>query len=357
MTKAVVPNAIAGKSPELQPGYLSVPLGWAAQPLLSLVNSNHGLAADLLQIDRARMHLMALVFAHCEDRNIRTNLLSDAQLLLRGSFNEVVDATLQKRLIGLKRTLEKLPIKVLSQESYRHLAESLEEEASAKLMHQADGISEAFIEIFHTVPQPIRRIVALTALSHSIELPGLADALHLLASRGAAPSFDALIAELAAIRQPAQFVARIRKLIAALPLPQCTPPASIGHAKRIDDSEQIRRLGRIWRNCLEAFVDEVNNGIAAIYLWPHRTTPAACLAWRFGRIGWALKDVKGPRNADLPAERALEIKNAFAEVGIVHSRGIWALKRIMEEPSHRRAREIIEEETEIEEMYEEFDAD
>src|SRR5947207_11132333 len=90
---------------------------------------------------------------------------------------------------------------------------------------------------------------------------------------------------------------------------------------------KIRRLAKRWNNCLaEIYVDAVNNGQSAIYIWPHRGTPAVCLVTRHGRLGWALESAKGPENADLPPKRLAEIYGAFAEVGIPTESAIEALE-------------------------------
>jgi hypothetical protein len=48
------------------PGFLLSPFGWAAEPLAAMVNAEPALLADLFEMSRARMHLIALALAHLE---------------------------------------------------------------------------------------------------------------------------------------------------------------------------------------------------------------------------------------------------------------------------------------------------
>jgi hypothetical protein len=94
-------------------------------------------------------------------------------------------------------------------------------------------LQEEYLGLLHNIPAPLRRIAAGAIDDLRIKPEGLVDGLRFLAARGAAPSFDALVADLAAIRQPAQFAARIGNLVQQLPLPEPIPPAMVGGARRL----------------------------------------------------------------------------------------------------------------------------
>ncbi len=70
-----------------------------------------------------------------------------------------------------------------------------------------------------------------------------------------------------AIRQAAQFIARISKLVQRIPLPELMPPATVGGARRLDDTAEICTLAKRWKNCLaDCYLDAVNECRSAIYL-------------------------------------------------------------------------------------------
>lgn len=54
----------------------------------------------------------------------------------------------------------------------------------------------------------------------------------------------------------------------------------------------------------------------AVYLLEHSDAPAACSVRKYGRLGWFLEQVKGPRNVDIEPKRLADIRSAFSEVGI-----------------------------------------
>jgi hypothetical protein len=62
----VASAASAKQSTRRLPGFLISPFGWAAEPLAVMVNSEPSLVADLFEMSRARMHLIALALAHLE---------------------------------------------------------------------------------------------------------------------------------------------------------------------------------------------------------------------------------------------------------------------------------------------------
>jgi len=252
---------------------------------------------------------------------------SFARLIMLGAPTAVLDAALGRRPAGLRRALGHLPVGVLPRASYHHLIALLEEPATAKLIYHVELVQEQYLDLLHSIPAPLRRVAAGAIEDLRIKPEGLADGLRLLAARGAASSFDVLVADLAAIRQPAQFLARIGKLVSQLPLPDLLPPATVGGARRLDDIAEICRLAKRWKNCLaDCYLDAVNECRSAIYLWPHAQTPAVCVVTRHGRLGWALQDAKGPENAELPPTRLEEICRAFAATDIPKEDAIQALE-------------------------------
>jgi len=51
----------------LAPGYLLTPFGWAAQPLAAMIQTDPALVTQLFELDRPRMHVIALALAHLDD--------------------------------------------------------------------------------------------------------------------------------------------------------------------------------------------------------------------------------------------------------------------------------------------------
>ena len=171
----------------------------------------------------------------------------------------------------------------------------------------------------------------LRALDHRDRDYGFSDGLRLLVSRGAASSFDALVSELASASQPEQVYAKISKLVEALPLPDALPPPQIDNARRLDQATAIRSLATNWHNCLAHYLQDVDAGACAIYLWEHDNIPAACLVRRYRRLGWFLEEVGGPRNVPIEPEQLAKIRAAFGEAGIPHYESIAAIFSMIRE--------------------------
>jgi hypothetical protein len=345
-------------APQRSPGYLMVPFGWVAKPLGATLEGDPSLYPALFTLSRRRMHLMALALAHWRGEIDA----SFARLIVSGTPAAVLDAVLGHRLKGLKRALGHLPVVVLPRKSYLQLVELLEDPAAAKLIYHLESLQEGYIGLLHSIPAVLRRVTAAAIERFGIQ-DGLGEGLRILAARGAAPSFDALVADLAAIRQPTQLVARLGRLVQQLPLPDLMPPAIVAEARRLDDVGEIGRLSKRFKNCLaDCYLNAVNDGRTAIYYWPHALAPAVCAVNRHGRIGWALQDAKGPENADLPPARMEEIRCAFAAAGIPGEMAVEALEqaagasplrphRIRRGWARRRNDAV-----ELQEMFEEFEA-
>jgi len=340
---------------QLSPGYLMQPFGWAAKPLAAMFQADASLYSALFTLSRQRMHLIALALAHWS-REIDARF---ARLLFVDAAPVVLDAVLGRRPIGIKRALDRLPVGVLPRASYRQLVELLENPATAKLIHHADSVEEEYLALLHNIPVPLRRIAAAAIDGLGVKPEGLGDGLRILAARGVAPTFEALVADLAVIRQPAQFIARIEKLVQRLPLPTLMPPATVGGAQRIDDIVEICALAKRWKNCLsDCYLSAVNECRSAIYLWPHAETPAVCVVSRHGRLGWGLETAKGPENAELPLSRMDEICCAFDAAGIPKESAIEALEHAAQGsllPRHR-ARRRRRRDADYDEMYQDVEA-
>ena len=309
---------------KLVPGYLLTPFGWAAQLLAGMVDAEPDLLAHVFELDRQRMHVIALALAHL-DGNPPPQL---GPVLLRGSARDLLHRVLGRSPVGIKRVLRRLPFAVLSQLSYRRLVQLLDNPQATKLLHHLPDaeITDSMIGVLYEVPAPLRAVALATrGLIHKLFPEGL----RLLASRGAAPSFDLLVADLATRSQPGQFVARIKDLVASLPLPQTLPPAQIGIARRLDSTGEVCALANQWKNCLGERTVQIDAGECAIYLWDDPTAPAVCQVTRHGRLGWFLSEALGPRNIEPEPEQMQQIRSAFADAGIPASSVACAIDCIL----------------------------
>src|SRR5258708_764553 len=198
----------------LVPGYLLTPFGWAAQPLAAMVAAEPTLLAYLFELDRPRMHVIALALAHLDGQA----LPRFGPILLRASARDILERVLGRTPVALKGVLRRLPFAVLTRQRYRRLVELLDhQEAARGLYRLAEAeITDSTIRLLYEVPASLRSVV-VAVLGFAQRLDNLPDGLRLLASRGAAPSFDALVADLAGQSQPGQFIARLKHLVAALP--------------------------------------------------------------------------------------------------------------------------------------------
>ena len=129
-------------------------------------------------------------------------------------------------------------------------------------------------------------------------------------------AFDSMVSELGALDQTDQVIAQIADVVDGLPLPVSLPPPFVGLFRRIDDVGEIKKLAKTWDNCLADYLHTVNDGTGAVYQSDADGLPAVAFVLRYGRLGWLLNQIKGPKNIDIEASRQSSSQNAFLEAGI-----------------------------------------
>jgi len=317
-------NNIDPAAPPRRVGYLLAPFGWAAQPLLALARAEPALLSNLFELPRHRMHAIALALAHIEPDESR----EFGPLITRASSRQIIIHALGRSPTGITRVLQRLPASVLERKNYRELVKLLNEPKTATL-HHVEAIDDYAIRLLCDMPVESVQIAQFVLDRRIGRLDGFADGLRFLVSRGASPSFEALIADFATIRRPGQLIVKIKHLVESLPPPESLPPALIGNARRLDRPAELRALGKRWQNCLGHYVQQIDDGGCAVYLWQDRQAAAACLVERYGRLGWVLDEVKGPRNTDLEPAQLDAVYTAFADAGIPSSQILHPIQTLL----------------------------
>ena len=195
----------------LVPGYLLTPFGWAAKPLAAMIQTDPALLRHIFELDRPRMHVIALALAHLDD-NPAPHL---APILFRGSARRS-SATCRRpgsrriqRGAAPSAARRAEPTRVSAAESNSSTTPC----ARKCCITSNRGRSPIhFVSILYEAPAVLRPVLAelLRVIESTAKLDHLPDGLRWLVWRGAAASFDALIVDLAAQAQPGQFVAPFR---------------------------------------------------------------------------------------------------------------------------------------------------
>ena len=82
------------------PGHLLAPFGWAADAVGAMVEAEPTLLFHLFELDRARMHLIALALAHLNEFSPNLGIF-----LVSGSVRAIIEKILGRNPTGLKRAL------------------------------------------------------------------------------------------------------------------------------------------------------------------------------------------------------------------------------------------------------------
>jgi len=317
---------------DLAPGYLMTPLGWTAKLLGPMLMAEPSLYPAMFTLSWRRMHLIGLALAHWPHESP-----VPGRLLIHGRPAAVLDVVLPSRPVGVVPALARLPLQVLSPDHYRGLVRLLADRITAKLIYHRKRLCGDYIALLDEIPPALRRLITTDIEPFPVRPKGFIASLRFLARRAGAASFESLVAELGSIDHADHVVARIVTIAEGLPLPDTLPPLNVGQAYRLDGVVGIRKLAKLWNNCLASvYLDAVNEGRVAIYLWPHDSSPAACLVRRHGRLGWALDEIQGPDNVRPPDARLDEIRATFAAAGIPEAAVLEPIEQLMRRHRNRR---------------------
>jgi hypothetical protein len=283
MADSVDQTSFPRSLPRLTPGYLLAPFGWVAVRLAPIAAAEPALFPHLFALSRPRMHLLALALAHLEHEASPALVMA----LVRESFRTVVTQVLGRCPARLRRAVSHMPSEALQPESYRHLIEVLDDSGTARLLFHAESVDDSTIRLLYDVPAALRRPLLAAVRGRWHRLDRLTDGLRYLACRGGVATFDDLVADLASVRQPAQFVAKLKQIAAELPLPDSLPPAQIGSGRRLDRRADLCALAKRWQNCLAMYANDVDTGGACVYLWEDTSLdlPPAWFCAMAGSVG------------------------------------------------------------------------
>jgi hypothetical protein len=314
-----------GDERPLRPGFLVGPLGWLNQRLTKALASDRELFVRLFELDPHRMHVLGLGVAYHDGEpspEIVKSLLAEPP---KSALGPIIGQCPK----GLGRALQALPQQaVLNPESYRALVSLLDDRSTANYLHHCRSITEPMIVGLAALPESLRRPAIFKLFGQTEGMDSFVRGLQFLSAR-AGVSFDYLIEHLGSFDQPEQVIAKITDLAESLPLPDRLPDPRIGPFVRLDNIAEIRSLAKAWHNCLVNHLYEVNEGTKLIYLSIEDGLPAVALVVRVHRLGWALAQIKGPRNIDLDRIEASRKSDKFAAAGIPRLADVAAVKDLL----------------------------
>ena len=302
------------------------PLGWVTQRLAPALKSDPELLTAIFELDAYRMHALGLGFAHCDPEGLPP---SAVKALAHGPSQSALKQILGCWPHGLDGALRALPdTSVLAPESYRALLAVLDDKASAAHLHHCRAITEPLIVALAALPRSLRRPAIFKLFDDIDGMDRFVAGLHFLCDR-AGVAFDHFVEELGALHQTEQVKSKIAALAETLPLPDRLPNPRLGAFHRIDDPAEIRSLARLWQNCLGEYLHEVNEGTSLIYHALDEASPAAAVVARANRLGWAIVDLKGPKNSDIDPEALSRHYETFLGAGIPRLADIAAIRSLL----------------------------
>ena len=125
-----------------------------------------------------------------------------------------------------------------------------------------------------------------------------------------------MVSELGALDQTDQVIAGIADSSIACLCPFPCHRLLLVSSAELTTLAKFKKLAKTWDNCLADYLHTVNDGTGAVYQSDADGLPAVAFVLRYGRLGWLLNQIKGPKNIDIEASRQSSSQNAFLEAGI-----------------------------------------
>jgi hypothetical protein len=302
-----------------RPGFLLGPLGWLNERLSANRVPDSNLLSLLFGIEPHAMHLLGISVAHGCDHSLLAALFPQAP-------RAIVEQSIGFWPEGLDRLVHVLPAAALSYQQYRAIPDLLLDPATAKFLQHQRAIDGSMITGLSALP-PILRKQTIFKLFGKLEgMDRFVEGLRFLSIRAGRP-LEEIENELAVLDQVEQVTAKIAHLVEGISLPASLPPPSIRPFFRVDAGGEIRALAKGWHNCLADYVYCVDEGTAAVYL--SNDSSAVAFVSRFGRLGWLLRQIKGPNNIEVEPRCLKCHEHAFFEAGIPTSTEVAAIRDLI----------------------------
>ena len=304
-------------------GSLLASLGWMGKVLGPLIQEHPAIASSLLLTSRVHLHAMALALS-VTDR-VTPELVAAA---LDSPVKELLRQLPLPEPRGMRRLLGRLPHAILPREDYQRAAALLADASAANVLRHAPSVTSALLMNLDQLPPRMRTPVVLRAIGdHADAGKYLLQWIDVVTARlpGTPPS--TLPDLISRSRSLVQLQSGLRHFIDELPALSESPPEKISHATRLGTTNEIRRVGRRFQNCLSSFNGR-RYGSRWLYHWQSGAEEAICEVVRAENMGWFLGDHLGFGNKDLLPEVSARICAAFQQVGIVPRAAVDAFEAL-----------------------------
>jgi hypothetical protein len=308
------PTRIESHTALRTPGLLLEPFQWAARPILCMALAEPRLLAHLTEIDALRLHVIAFYLTH---RGDHSDSGADAIFLASARSRDIAERALgksPKRLLGL---LRRLPDKALERATYEQLASLASSEALVDALMRKKRIDLLLIEQLATIPPELRDRPLLRAIDCDMDkLMSVADVAAWFAHRWGINASN----RFAAVRAFAELGRLTSELLRTLPPIPRLPPRIVACANIIETPQELRRAGRIGRNCLGVdapiYASQMARFKTFIYIWDDGDAPIFIRLKRYEGLGWFIAEIKVAGNKTPPEERRQVVGRAFEAAGI-----------------------------------------
>lgn len=236
---------------------------------------------------------------------------------------DAIEMTFGRSVEGLKNILKKMPVAMLSRESYQQLASLLFDHRAMKVLQHSETITAELISILDDLPEELR----LSPIIKHIIIPGEAKIINMASSPDDGPSGS---------RSRSRFASR---------LVDCTSRKTFWNAiqdeiferfvqlpkaPKIDDPRvtniqtvgEINKASQQFHNCMKNLVDMVADGELGFYSYEESGKRAIIsikpVIGLSGMDGFTaeIDEIKGVKNAKIPEAMVKKIEAIFAKNGI-----------------------------------------
>ncbi len=217
---------------------------------------------------------------------------------------------------GVVRALGQLGAKARSPQIYRALIRIMSQGGvGAKYFRHASELPDELIKGVDTLPPGVEAKSSV-ALFKEGRVPGQLLGYFTWTLGRLKPFYNAEAAD--RIISAAKPLEALRSAILALPFPEPPSPGS-SLLQPVRSYEELHRVASTFRNCLanptraERAVVRVLNGYGYFYHWVG-DEPALLCFQQLGRLGWYLREVRGPRNSPVSDRVRDEIVRHLTEL-------------------------------------------
>lgn len=295
------------------------PFSWLTPLLVPIFESRPERLSDYLSLTRADWHYVGLIIALMGDKaNDPEHFAAIERDLLTRKRKAVLADVAPEAPDGLLKLVPKLAGDLWRPQAYRRLAEMVRERTALMALRRQRSIRRRMVRIVHRLPSDLRTDYVIRYVKTSADIEEVLFAILVVRRIRTDLTRRDIIRSFGQVRGKAPQAMRrwVQHHYEHAPFPDA-PWVGTETVTPIKSFSELRKLALEFDNCVRNYHLEVMDGQSYFYRYAEGGMPIATVELiSIPNVGWAVSEIAGPKNDDVPPATVRRIHTLFADAGI-----------------------------------------